>query len=522
MNKYLLKRLLHGTISIVIVVAIVMLLVYSLLNRDLIFAHDTAFTHQNNNSKIAYKYSKWEEYGYIDYLTYNEYLAELRASGELSEEKFNEVSSIGRTPEKDSDGVKEYVTKFTETYEARGYSVSRLNAVVQGKKLADGGRQLLFAYKDIPVTTRLVKYFSGLLTFDNIHRIEDYDGERGLTFTLYDPVYGGSKFSPAVIGSGTTHRYLIYFDSYFPYIHQNLVTLNLGVSYSVNNGVDVSDTMSRTQGAYVTSPTIYPTGLIEDSADDLHSATWITGSREGSKVYADRFTDDYTNVKLNRGGMSKLGYSFVIGIIASIGAYLLGLPLGILMARKKDRLIDQLGTAYIVFISAVPSLAYIFMFKSLGRIMGLPTTFNMDAATVGMYVLPIMSLSLPSIGGLMKWMRRYMIDQMNSDYVKFARSGGLSEREIFSKHIMKNAAVPIVHGIPGSILFAMTGAIITERVYSVPGAGNMLTQAINRYDNGVIIGVTLFYAVLSVLALIMGDILMSLVDPRISFSTKDR
>ena len=115
-----------------------------------------------------------------------------------------------------------------------------------------------------------------------------------------------------------------------------------------------------------------------------------------------------------------------------------------------------------------------------------------------------------------------MIDQMNSDYVKFARSGGLTEGEIFSKHILKNAAIPIVHGIPGSILFAMTGAIITERVYTVPGTGNLLTTAINQYDNGVIVGLTLFYAILSIIAIILGDLLMAMVDPRISFSTKNR
>ena len=122
----------------------------------------------------------------------------------------------------------------------------------------------------------------------------------------------------------------------------------------------------------------------------------------------------------------------------------------------------------------------------------------------------------------MKWLRRYMIDQMNSDYVKFARSGGLTENEIFTKHIFKNAAIPIVQGIPAAVLAALTGAIITERVYSVPGVGNVLTDAINKYDNGVIVGVTLFYAVLTVASLILGDVLMSLVDPRISFSSKDR
>ena len=76
--------------------------------------------------------------------------------------------------------------------------------------------------------------------------------------------------------------------------------------------------------------------------------------------------------------------------------------------------------------------------------------------------------------------------------------------------------------VPASVLFALTGAIITERVYVVPGAGNLLTEAISKYDNGVIVGVTLFYAVLSVISIILGDVLMSMVDPRISFSTKDR
>ena len=139
-----------------------------------------------------------------------------------------------------------------------------------------------------------------------------------------------------------------------------------------------------------------------------------------------------------------------------------------------------------------------------------------------MYILPIVSLALPSIANLMKWIRRYMIDQMNSDYVKFARSGGLTEGEIFTRHILKNAAIPIIQGIPAAVLGALTGAIITERVYVVPGIGNLLTEAINKYDNGVIVCGTLFYAILTVTSLILGDVLMAMVDPRISFSTKDR
>ena len=300
------------------------------------------------------------------------------------------------------------------------------------------------------------------------------------------------------------------------------MTITLGKSYAVNYGVDVLQTMTVTQGAYVMSPTIYPTGLREDSADDLHTATYMENSRDATPVTEARYTDDYTVVVNERSGKSKMGYSFSIGILATLMAYVLGVPLGIFMARHKDGIVDKLGTVYIVFIIAVPSLAYIFMFKAIGGSFGLPTTFDVTINSKLMYVLPIVSLALPSVANLMKWLRRYMVDQMNSDYVKFARSGGLSENEIFFKHIFKNAAIPIVHGIPGSVLFALTGAIITERVYVVPGTGNLLTYAINQYDNGVIVGVTLFYALLSVLSIILGDVLMAMVDPRISFSNESR
>jgi oligopeptide transport system permease protein len=248
---------------------------------------------------------------------------------------------------------------------------------------------------------------------------------------------------------------------------------------------------------------------------------YIPGSlANGDLVVKNCFTDDYTSITTYKDGLSKIGFSFIIGIISVILAYMLAIPLGTLMALKKDKLVDKLGTIYIVFIIAVPSLAYIFLFKAIGGVMGLPTRFDLQNPTWLMYILPIISLALPSVASLMKWLRRYMIDQMNSDYVKFARSGGLSEGEIFRKHILKNAIIPIVHGIPGSVLGALVGAIITERVYVVPGTGNLLTEAINKYDNGVIVGVTLFYALLSVISIILGDILMSLVDPRISFTTK--
>lgn len=522
MAKYLLKRILHAILSVIAVVMIVMILIYSLMNRQLIFSSDPVYAKTTNNAKQTYMLRKWEEYGYLDYVTYSDYLQMLTDSGEIDEDTRAKVVNFARKAGSDSEEVQVYIDKFNDYYTKKGYTVNRLDAVTAGKKLANGGQQQYYAYKDKPLISRLVTYFTSIISVDNVHYVEEDLENRGITFTTHDPVYGGEKFSPAIMGNGTKYKYLLYCNDKFPWIHQNLVTINLGKSYSVNMGIDVFTTMITSQGSYVNSVITYPSGLTEESADDLHMATYAADSLDSSIVFTSRYTDHYTNVPTVKGGMSKMGYSFSIGICAVVISYLLGVPLGILMARKKDKLVDKLGTIYIIFIIAVPSLAYIFLFKAIGYKMGLPTVFNVDSSSKLMYVLPVVSLSLPSIASLMKWLRRYMIDQMNSDYVKFARSGGLSESEIFSKHILKNAIIPIVHGIPGSILGALTGAIITERVYVVPGAGNLLTQAINKYDNSVIVGVTLYYAILSVTSLILGDILMSMVDPRISFSSKAR
>ncbi len=525
MTKYLLNRILRSVISITIVIVVVMVMIYTCLDKTLIFQTDPSYAKKQSNGKVVYQLQQWERYGYIDYVPYTDWLLEQLQAGEIDQEIYDQVKRIGNTAEKDSELVAEYVAKFEEHYRALGYDPDRKDADLKPgtQKPKDGGEARLYAVRDIPVTTRLWKYLTGLVSVDNIHYVKEDIEDRGLTFTWYDPAYGGEKFSPALMGNGTKYKYLLYCDDNFPFIHQNLVRISLGESYTVNRGIDVWTSMTQAQGSFKNSLVTYPTGKQESTADDLHSASYLAGSLEtGTAVIKANYTDDYTQVETNKNGFSRMGYSFVIGICSVLMAYLLAVPLGITMALKKDKLLDKLGTFYIVFIMAVPSLGYIFLFKAIGGNLGLPTTFDMENPTWLMFVLPVVSLALPSIANLMKWLRRYMIDQMNADYVKFARSGGLSEGQIFTKHVLKNAIIPIVHGIPSSILFSLTGAIITERVYVVPGVGNVLTKAINQYDNGVIVGVTLFYAVLSVVSIILGDVLMSMMDPRISFTAKQR
>lgn len=519
MAGYVIKRILRGLLSAVAVTVLVMVLIYSFLDRNLIFSADQGYTRVKGNAKEVYKMQQWERYGYVDYVTYAQFLSSLLSSGQLDQQTYLQAVRIGNKASQDDPVSAAYIEQFTAHYAQKGYNVVRLEGKTRGHSYQEGGEPRLYAWKDVPLVRRAAAYFGGLFSVDHVNRVPEVTGERKLTFTWFDPVYGADTFSPAILGNGTYHKYLLYFDDQFPFLHQNFITLNLGQSYSVNQGVDVAQTMTQTQGSFAYRTVTYPTGLQEQSADDLHTATYAPGSLEnGTSVLRERFTDDYTHVSTRRTGLSKLGYSFTIGILAVIASYLVAIPVGIRMARRRGRLADKLGTVYIVFIAAVPSLAYIFLFKALGGRLGLPTTFDMENPHWLMYVLPVVSLALPAIANLMKWLRRYMLDQMHADYVKFARAGGLTEGAIFREHILRNAVIPMLHGIPGSILGAMVGAIITERVYVVPGAGNLLTQAINAYDNGVIVGVTLFYAVLSVTSVVLGDLLLAAADPRISLA----
>lgn len=538
MAKYILKRLVLGIISACVATIIVMLLVFGAIDRDKIFATDSVYNKQSNNDKIVYKYERWEEYGYLDYVSFNDFLNDEVKAGNLKKEDKDTAKKLGKEKfaedgtylaSDDNDLCKEYVTKFVNQYENSGFTIVRMNVVYGMKnRVANGGNPCLFAYKEKSILNRMAGFFGNMFHVDSIHYADEVVGERGLSITLHDPAYGGEKFAPAIMGNGTQYKYLVYFDGSFPFMHINFFNIRLGTSFSVNQGKDVWESMTTPQDPKIIQTTYFPSGVIAESSDDLHTLQYVNGSySEINPVIYERFVDDYTSTVTTKSGKSRMGYSFIIGIISTIISYILGLPIGVLMAKNKDKIVDKVCTFYIIFIIAVPSIAYIFMFKALGGAMGLPTTFFLDtenSAKFGalIYILPIVSLALPPIAGLMQWTRRYMIDQSNSDYVRFARSGGLSEGEIFTKHIFKNAAIPLVHGIPGSILGSLTGAIITERVYSVPGVGNVLTTAINRYDNSVIVGITFFYAILSVISIMLGDILMMIVDPRISVSSRSR
>ena len=215
---------------------------------------------------------------------------------------------------------------------------------------------------------------------------------------------------------------------------------------------------------------------------------------------------------------SKFTVSMKLGCTALIIALFVGVFIGIIQTLNKDRLLDHVGTAYTVFVNAVPSLvSYSLVLVFGSKVLGLPplySTRNPGESSI----LPIVCLALASIASYAVWTRRYMVDELNKDYIRLARVKGMSSGSIMVKHVFKNAFVPLVQQIPASFLYTIGGSLLVERFFSVPGMGPLLTDSIIRYDVNVVQTLAILYATLGIMGVFLGDILMMLVDPRIKLT----
>ncbi len=216
----------------------------------------------------------------------------------------------------------------------------------------------------------------------------------------------------------------------------------------------------------------------------------------------------------------KIPYSIKLGSMAILVSLIAGIPMGAMMARYKGRFFDKFGTVFIVFIQAVPSAVYFLFIQLYGTlILDIPLLFNPDNPKS--WILPVISMSLGNIAYYAMWLRRYMVDETNKDYVKLATAKGLSGNKVFFKHVFRNAFVPLIQYLPTSFLNTVIGSIYIESLYSVPGMGGLLVQVIKKSDNTMVQGIVLLYATVGVIGLLLGDILMTVIDPRISLSKKE-
>ncbi len=217
---------------------------------------------------------------------------------------------------------------------------------------------------------------------------------------------------------------------------------------------------------------------------------------------------------------SKFTVSMKMGVTSLAISLVVGVFIGIVQTINKDRILDHIGTGYTIFVNAVPSLvSYSLVLVFGSTVLGLPALYSTRNPGPSS-ILPIVCLALASIAHYALWTRRYMVDELNKDYIKLARIKGMSFNNIMVHHVFKNAFVPLVQYIPTSLLYTIGGSLLVERFFSVPGMGPLLNDAIIRYDLNVVQALAIIYASLGTIGVFLGDILMMLIDPRIKLTGK--
>lgn len=216
----------------------------------------------------------------------------------------------------------------------------------------------------------------------------------------------------------------------------------------------------------------------------------------------------------------RLPVSAALGSCSIIFSLILGIPLGVFMAKYKGKFFDKFGTLFIVFIQAVPAAVYYIFIQHFGTLWTNASMIYNENVAWYWWLLPIFSMSLGNIAYYGMWVRRYMVDEFNKDYVKLERAKGASENRIMFGHVFKNAFVPLAQYLPTSFLNTIIGSIYVEHLYSIKGMGGLLVDSIQRSDNTLVQAIVLLYATVGIIGLILGDLLMVVLDPRISLGRK--
>ncbi|HIY57073.1 MAG TPA: ABC transporter permease [Candidatus Tetragenococcus pullicola] len=489
MKRYVFNRILRSILSIFLVTTIVYGIIFTMVPRRAIFQEDP------NYSKLKGKPDELAEYtntafrrmGYIEYYNSKQLIDHVRE--EYPEATVEDTETLQKWADENDWDLQEF--QISGNY---------------------------YATKEIPLWRRVGRFYGNMFELDHPWKIKDPDNpdlKRSLKIQK-DELVGW-----ALVGSGTEYKYQIYFNSQFPYIHQNFLHMNLGYSYPTFAGQNVIDVMTDGQGKADSKETKFSNGKVSRSSIDVYSRRY-----QQTKNVSDRdknfFDDNYVVTKSNHRDPSMVGISLRMGLVGVILTYLISIPSAVLMARFKGKFVDRFGIGIVTVLISVPSLAFIYFFRFIGsRLLNLPDSFpTLGAQNIRSYVLPTVILGLLSVSGLVIWIRRYMIDQQSSDYVKFAKAKGLSSGEISRKHIFKNASIPIVNQIPGMVIGAITGATITETVFAAPGMGKMLPDSISAHNNTLVIGIVFFFTIIAVFSNLFGDLLMVQVDPRINLSDK--
>ena len=220
--------------------------------------------------------------------------------------------------------------------------------------------------------------------------------------------------------------------------------------------------------------------------------------------------------------------SFILNIVTYFLAFAISIPIGIVCAVKQYSTTDNFWTVFSIIGISMPSfffgllLIYIFsvklnMFPINGMITPGKNAIGLARAKDIIYhmVLPAVVLTFGSMASLIRYTRTSMLEVINQDYIRTARSKGLTEKIVIYKHAFRNALIPIVTIVGFSIPGLFSGAVILERIFVWPGIGNVMMDAISARDYNMMMALNMFFALLTLLGNLLADIGYALVDPRI-------
>ena len=211
--------------------------------------------------------------------------------------------------------------------------------------------------------------------------------------------------------------------------------------------------------------------------------------------------------------------SATLGILAVVFAGLGGVLWGALTALFRNRLPDIIIMFLVILGISVPS----FVFAALGQLtlvnvndlLGFSLLPVAGWGSVGHMLVPSLVLGLGTMAYLTRLMRSSMLEIVNSDFVRTAKSKGLPPTRIFTRHQLRNAILPVITVLGPSIAAITTGGFVVEMVFAIPGLGRFFVQAVQQLDYTVIMGTTVFYGAFLVFMVIIVDLLYGLVDPRV-------
>ena len=237
----------------------------------------------------------------------------------------------------------------------------------------------------------------------------------------------------------------------------------------------------------------------------------------------------YYNVPVTEKFRETVWFSFALGSVAFALELVIAIPLGIIAARKQYSTIDYTVTVIALIGISLPvfffatilklvfsiNLGWFELYGTVGRFFEQLSPWGQFLDIAKHYVLPVVTLVMISIGGLMRYTRTNMLEVLNSDYIRTARAKGLTERRVINYHAFRNTLIPIVTIIGGSIPGLFAGALITETLFGITGIGKTSYDAmVNGY-----IPFSMFYmlflAALTLLGTLIADILYAVVDPRV-------